>query len=72
MILTISKEQQIKDRYADLAIKIDGVVKFLIEAKAAGVVLRDRYIEQAQRYAVEMNPDVFPVVENVHRVPIER
>lgn len=51
----ISREQQIKDRYADLAIKIDGVVKFLIEAKAAGVVLRDRYIEQAQRYASEGN-----------------
>lgn len=51
----ITKEQQIKDKYCDMAIKVDGVIKFLIEAKAAGVVLRDRHIEQCQRYASEGN-----------------
>lgn len=51
----ITKEQQIRDRYCDMAIKIDGAIRFLVEAKAAGVVLRDRHIEQCQRYASEGN-----------------
>jgi len=51
----ITREQQIKDKYADVAVKLDGVVKFLIEAKSAGTVLRDRHIEQAQHYAAEGN-----------------
>lgn len=51
----ITREQQIKDKYADLAVKIDGIVKFLIEAKAASIGLRDRHIEQAERYAAEGN-----------------
>ncbi len=51
----ISREAQVKDRFVDLAIKSDGVVRFLVEAKAAGATLRDRHIEQAQRYASEGN-----------------
>ena len=51
----ITREQQIKNRYADMAIKIEGTVRLLVEAKAAAVVLRDRHIEQAQRYASEGN-----------------
>jgi hypothetical protein len=51
----ITREQQIKDKYADIAVRIDGSIKFLIEAKASGVVLRDRHIEQAERYAAEGN-----------------
>jgi predicted type IV restriction endonuclease len=47
----ISREKQVKDKYVDLAIKIDGVVRLLIEAKSAGSTLRDRHIEQAERYA---------------------
>jgi len=31
----------LKDKYVDLAVKIDGTVKFLIEAKSAGTELRD-------------------------------
>jgi len=48
-------EKQVKDKYVDLAVKIDGVIRFLVEAKAAGVILRDRHIEQAERYAAEGN-----------------
>ena len=47
----ITREQQIKGKYVDLAIKIDGSIKFLIEVKSAGTELRDRHIEQAQHYA---------------------
>ena len=51
----ITREKQIKDKYVDLAIKVDGVIRLIIEAKSAGVVLRDRHIEQAERYASEGN-----------------
>lgn len=51
----ITREAQIKHKYVDFAIKIDGVTKLLVEAKAAGVTLRDRHIEQAERYASEGN-----------------
>jgi len=51
----ISREAQIKDKYVDIALKIDGAVKILVEAKAAGVDLRDRHIEQAKSYAAESN-----------------
>ncbi len=51
----ISREAQIKDKYVDIALKIDGAIKLLVEAKAAGVDLRDRHIEQAKSYAAESN-----------------
>jgi len=48
----ISKELAIKDRYCDIALKIDGAVKVLVEAKAAGLKgLADKHIEQAENYA---------------------
>jgi hypothetical protein len=51
----ITRETNIKDKYVDLAIKIDGGIKLLVEVKAAGVALRDRHIEQPERYAAEGN-----------------
>lgn len=51
----VTREKQIKDKFVDLAIKVDGVVRFLVEVKAAAVTLRDRHIEQAERYAAEGN-----------------
>jgi predicted type IV restriction endonuclease len=48
----ISKEHAIKDRYCDIALKLDGAVKVLVEVKAAGVkALSDKHIEQAEGYA---------------------
>jgi hypothetical protein len=51
----ISRETQLKNKYVDVALKVDGVVRLLVEAKAAGVALRDRHIEQAQGYASHNN-----------------
>jgi len=51
----VSREKQVKGTYVDLAIKIDGVFKLLIEVKSAASALRDRHIEQAERYAAEGN-----------------
>lgn len=48
----ISKELAIRDRYCDIAIKIDGSVRYLVEAKAAGQErLHEKHIEQAENYA---------------------
>jgi predicted type IV restriction endonuclease len=51
----ISREAHLKNKYVDLALKLDGVIKLLVEAKAAGERLRDRYVEQAELYASENN-----------------
>lgn len=51
----ITREAQVKDKYVDLAIKIDGTVRLLVEAKSAATALRDKHIDQAQHYAAEGN-----------------
>ncbi len=48
----ISKELAIKDRYCDLALKLDGTVRVLVECKAASIrALQEKHIEQAENYA---------------------
>jgi len=48
----ISKEVCVKDRYCDFGIKLDGTIRYLVEAKAAGnKSLREKDIEQAENYA---------------------
>jgi predicted type IV restriction endonuclease len=51
----LSREVVVKKGRADFAIKVDNAVKFIVEAKAAGVVLRSRHIGQGERYAAEGN-----------------
>lgn len=51
----ITREAQVRHKYVDLAIKLDGTVRFLVETKSAATVLRDRHIDQAQHYAAEGN-----------------
>jgi hypothetical protein len=47
----LTSEQQIKGTFCDLAIKIDGKIRFLIEVKSAGVDLNTRHLQQALNYA---------------------
>jgi len=51
----ITREAQVRDKYVDLALKIDDVIRLLVEVKRAGVILRDRHIEQAYTYASRNN-----------------
>ena len=51
----ISREAAIKDRFVDVALKIDGTIRLLVEAKSAGTVLREKHTEQAQNYAANSN-----------------
>ena len=55
MLTEISREMSIKEKYVDVAMKIDGKTIFLVEAKAAGISLRERFVDQAERYAAEGN-----------------
>lgn len=48
----ITKEVAIKERYCDFCVKIDGEIKYIIEAKASGHKnLKGKNIEQAENYA---------------------
>jgi hypothetical protein len=48
----ISKELAIKDKYCDIALKIDGAVRILVEGKSAGLTgLVAKNIQQAEEYA---------------------
>ncbi len=49
----IARECPIRDKVADIALKIDGEIKLTVEAKAAGVKLNDSHIDQAKRYAAD-------------------
>lgn len=51
----VTREAAVKDKYCDLAIKLDGAVRLLIEVKSAATTLRERHIEQAQSYAAHAN-----------------
>lgn len=46
----LTSEQQIRGTFCDLAVKIDGKIKYLIEVKAAGVNLNDSHLRQAISY----------------------
>lgn len=51
----ISREANMKNKFVDVCLKVDGAIKLLVEAKAASVKLRDRHIEQAHNYASRNN-----------------
>lgn len=46
----ITSEFAIKKTFCDLAIKLDGEVRLLIEVKAAGIELKEQHMQQAVNY----------------------
>ncbi|ODT86465.1 type I restriction enzyme HsdR N-terminal domain-containing protein [Phenylobacterium sp. SCN 70-31] len=46
----LTSEHQIRGTYCDLAIQIEGKVRFLIEVKSAGSTLNDNHLRQAVNY----------------------
>ncbi|MBK9340626.1 MAG: type I restriction enzyme HsdR N-terminal domain-containing protein [Burkholderiaceae bacterium] len=48
----LTSELQIKGTFCDLAVKIDGKIRLLIEVKAAGVTLNSSHLRQAVAYGV--------------------
>lgn len=53
----ITSEQAVKKTFCDLAIKIDGKVRFIIEVKAAGLDLKEDHIRQAVDYGANSGVD---------------
>ncbi len=49
----ITSECAIRGTYCDLAVKVDGSVKFLIEVKAIGLDLKEAHIRQAIGYGAQ-------------------
>ena len=72
----ITSEHAIKGTFCDLAVKIDGTVKYLIEVKAIGLDLKENHLRQAINYgAHEGIPWV--VLSNgmewqIHKISFER
>jgi len=52
-ISDISSETEMKGKYVDLCLKVNGKICLLVEAKAAAIDLRIRQIDQAKHYASE-------------------
>jgi len=46
----LTSEQQIRGTYCDLAVKIGGKIKYLVEVKAAGIDLNETHLRQALNY----------------------
>jgi len=53
----ITSEYAIKKTFCDLAIKVDGKLRFLIEVKAIGLDLKDDFIKQAIDYGANAGVD---------------
>lgn len=49
----VSRETVIKGKFADIAVKLNGTTKFLVEAKSAATEIRDIHIDQARLYAAD-------------------
>lgn len=46
----VTSEQSIRGTYCDLAIRVDGGIKYLIEVKAIGLTLKENHLRQAVNY----------------------
>ena len=53
----VTSEYEIKKTYCDLALKIDGKIRILLEVKAIGIDLKDDYIKQAIDYGANVGVD---------------
>ncbi|HAH10469.1 MAG TPA: restriction endonuclease subunit R [Alphaproteobacteria bacterium] len=53
----ITREFAIRGTYVDLAVRVDGDIRFLIEAKAIGVELKENHVKQAIDYGANNGLD---------------
>jgi hypothetical protein len=78
--IEITTEFAIRGTYVDLAVKVDSNVRFLIEAKAIGVALKDNHVKQAIDYGanhgiewvVLTNGIIWQVYKIYFRQPIDK
>lgn len=53
----VTSEHAIRGTYCDLAIKIDGKLRLLLEVKSIGMTLNDKHVKQAVDYATNQGLD---------------
>lgn len=46
----VTSEQAIRGTYCDLAVQLDGAIRYLVEVKAIGLSLKDNHLRQAVNY----------------------
>lgn len=46
----VTSEQAIRGTYCDLAVKLEGAIKYLVEVKAIGLTLKENHLRQAMNY----------------------
>lgn len=76
----ITSEHMIRSTFCDLAIKLDGHIALLIEAKAIGLDLKEQYVKQAIDYAANQGCDwvaltngfIWRVYKVLFKKPIEQ
>jgi predicted type IV restriction endonuclease len=72
----ITSEQAIRGTYCDLAVKVDGKIKYLIEVKAIGLNLKENHLRQAIGYGAN-HGITWIVLTNgiewqIHKIKFER
>lgn len=53
----VTSEHAIRGTFCDLAVKLDGVLQWLLEVKAVGLELKDQHVKQAIDYAANQGVD---------------
>src|SRR3954469_23313372 len=53
----ITSEHAIRGTFCDLAVRLDGAIRLLLEVKAIGLELKDAYVKQAVDYAANQGVD---------------
>ena len=72
----VTSEYSIRSTFCDLAVRVDGKVKFLIEVKAIGLDLKGNHLKQAVDYGANQGID-WVVLTNgqrwcIHKIKFER
>ena len=62
----LTTEQAIRGTYCDLAVKVDGVVQYLIEVKAVGLDLKETHLRQAVNYGANQGVQWVVLTNGVH------
>lgn len=72
----VTREYAIKSTYCDLAVKLDNVLKFLIEVKAIGISLQDKHYQQALDYGANNGTEWIvltnAIIWRIYRVRFEK
>lgn len=72
----ITSEYAIRGTYCDLAVKLEGTIKYLIEIKAIGLTLKKDHLRQAVNYGANQGVPWIVITNGVnweiHRIKFER